>query len=132
MKGPGAAPQISFDYDFLSDGGEITSQEASESAGESAIKVLVVRDDKSKSMSGHVVPQKSIDEKVFATSSLVEDPLRESNLLKSETGRLFRVVLIFLLLTGWQTLHGPEFKALEAMDLKPRWLEDVDRRSRQH
>ena len=72
-KEPGAAPTISFDYAFLSDGAEITSQKASESAGESAIKVLVVLDDKRNSVFGHVVPQKGIDEKGFAVSSLVED-----------------------------------------------------------
>ena len=54
---------MSFDYAFLSDGAEITSQEAFTSAGESAIKVLVVRNEKSKSVSGHIVPQKGIDEK---------------------------------------------------------------------
>ena len=32
----------------------------------------VVRDDKSKSVFGHVVPQKGIDEKGFAVSLLVE------------------------------------------------------------
>ena len=73
MKEPGAAPTISFDYAFLSDGAEITSQGAFGPAGESAIKVLVVRDDKSKSVFGHVFPQKGIDEKGFAVSSLVED-----------------------------------------------------------
>ena len=35
--------------------------------------MLVVRDDKSKSVSGYVVPQKGIDEKGFALSLLVED-----------------------------------------------------------
>ena len=69
----GAAPTISFDYAFLSDGAEIASQEAFESAGESAIKVRLVRDGKSKSVFGDVVPQNGIDEKGFAVSSLVED-----------------------------------------------------------
>ena len=72
-KEPGAAPTISFDYAFLSDGDEVKSQEAFESAGESAIKVLVVRDDKSKAIFGHVVPQKGVDEKGFSVSALVED-----------------------------------------------------------
>ena len=72
-KEPRAAPTISFDYAFLSDGAEITSQDAFESAGDSAIKVLVVRDDKSKAVFGHVVPQKGIDEKGFAVDALVSD-----------------------------------------------------------
>ena len=55
---PGAAPTISFDYAFLSDGAEITSQEAFGSARESAIKVPVVRDDKIKAVFGHVIPLK--------------------------------------------------------------------------
>ena len=73
VKELGAAPTTSFDYAFLSDGAEITSQEAFESVGESAIKVLIVRDDKSKAVFGQVVPQKGVDEKGFAVSSLVEN-----------------------------------------------------------
>ena len=72
-KEPGAAPTISFDDAFLSDNDEVKTQEAFESAGESAIKVLVVRDDKSKAIFGHVVPQKGVDEKGFSVSALVED-----------------------------------------------------------
>ena len=49
---------MSFHYAFLSDSDEVKTQEAFESAGESAIKVLVVRDDKSKAIFGHVVLQK--------------------------------------------------------------------------
>ena len=76
MKEPGVAPAILFYDGFLSDGVEITSQEAFESAGESAIKVLVVRDDNRKPVFGHVVPQNGIDEKGFAVSLLVEDVRR--------------------------------------------------------
>ena len=51
--------------------------------------MLLVRDDKSKSVSGHVVPQKGIDEKGFAVSSLVEDARRlgySKLILKSDNG----------------------------------------------
>ena len=71
--GPGAVPIVSFDYAFIGDQGEITDQEGFEAAGEGAIKVLVVRDSKSKSLFAHVVPSKGIDEKGFAVDSLVQD-----------------------------------------------------------
>ena len=44
-----------------------------ESAGQGAVKVLVVRDDQSKSVFGHVVLSKGIDEKGFSVKCLVED-----------------------------------------------------------
>ena len=47
-----ATPTISFDYAFLSDGEEVETQEACEAAGESAVKLLVVRGHKSKAMLG--------------------------------------------------------------------------------
>ena len=62
---------MSFDYAFLSDNGDIYTQEAYEAAGESAVKLLIVRDDKSKAIFGHVVPKKGIDEKNFAVDSLL-------------------------------------------------------------
>ena len=65
-------PTISFDYAFLSDGDEIETQEAFEAAGDGAIKLLVVRDNKSKAIFGHVVPKKGPDEKVFSFDSVVE------------------------------------------------------------
>ena len=71
--GPGAVPIVSFDYAFIGDQGEITDQEGFEAAGEGAIKILVVRDSKSKSLFAHVVPSKGIDEKGFAVDSLVQD-----------------------------------------------------------
>ena len=49
-------PTVSFDYAFVSDNGDIETQEAYEAAGESAVKLLVVRDDKSKAIFGHIVP----------------------------------------------------------------------------
>ena len=73
VKEPSATPTISFDYALLSDGEEVETQEAYEAAGESAVKLLIVRDDKSKAIFGHVVPKKGIDEKNFAVDSLVED-----------------------------------------------------------
>ena len=64
---------ISFDYAFVSDQGEVTSQDGFEAAGEGAAKILVVRDSKSKSVFAHVVPAKGIDEKGFAVDALVDD-----------------------------------------------------------
>ena len=72
-KGPGEAPIVSFDYAFLSDKEDITDQAGFEAAGEGAVKVLVVRDDKSKSVFGHVIPRKGLDEKGFSVDCLVED-----------------------------------------------------------
>ena len=37
------------------------------------MKILVVRDDRCKALSGHVVPQKGIDDKTFAFGRLVAD-----------------------------------------------------------
>ena len=52
---------ISFDYAFISDKGEVSNQEEYEEAGETAAKLLIVRDSKSKSVFAHVVPSKGID-----------------------------------------------------------------------
>ena len=52
MKESSATPTISFDYTFLGDGEEVETQEAYEAAGESAVKLLVVRDNKTKRSSG--------------------------------------------------------------------------------
>ena len=68
-----AIPTVSFDDAFLSDGEEVETQEAYEAAGETAVKLLVVRDDKSNAIFWHVVPKKGIDEKNAAVESLVED-----------------------------------------------------------
>ena len=51
-------PTISFDYAFLNDSDEVETPEAYEAVGESAEQLLVVRDDKSKAIFGHVVPSK--------------------------------------------------------------------------
>ena len=64
---------VSFDYAFISDVGDVVTQEDFESAGEGAAKVLVVRDSKSKSVFAHVVPAKGIDEKGFSIDVLVAD-----------------------------------------------------------
>ena len=66
-------PTVSFDYAFLSDGEEILTQDAFDAAGESVVKLLVVRDDRSKALFAHVVPKKGIDEKGFSVDSLVAD-----------------------------------------------------------
>ena len=52
-----AVPTVSFDYCFIGDKGELTSQEAAD-AEPGAIKVLVIRDNKSKAVFAHVVPVK--------------------------------------------------------------------------
>ena len=70
-----ATPVISFDYCFISDVGEITTEDAYAAAGVGAAKILVARDSRSKSVFAHVVPQKGVDCKGFAVSSLVEDVL---------------------------------------------------------
>ena len=72
-KDPRASPVVAFDYCFLSDRGEVISHEGFEAAGEGAVKVLVVRDSRSKSVFAHVVPSKGVDERGFSVDSLVED-----------------------------------------------------------
>ena len=62
-----------FDYCFISDAGEIVSEDDFNAAGDGAIKVLVIRDSRSKALFAHVVPSKGIDQKGFAVSSLVDD-----------------------------------------------------------
>ena len=49
-------PVVAFDYCFVSDVGEITTEAEFEAAGDGAAKVLVARDSKSKSVFAHVVP----------------------------------------------------------------------------
>ena len=68
-----ATPVISFDYGFLSDSGDVISQEAFEAAGDGAIKVLIIRDSKSKRVFAHVVPSKGVDEGGFSVRMLVDD-----------------------------------------------------------
>ena len=72
-KEPRASPVVSFDYAFVSDHGEVTSQEGFEAAGDGAVKILVVRDSRSKAVFAHVVPHKGLDEKGFAVDALVSD-----------------------------------------------------------
>ena len=73
VKDDRSTPVVSFDYAFISDVGEITTDAEFEAAGDVAVKILVVRDNKSKSIFAHVVPVKGIDDKGFAVSVLVED-----------------------------------------------------------
>ena len=60
-KGEQAMPVISFDYAFISDRGEVKGQEHVEQAGETAAKLLIIRDSRSKSVFAHVVPAKGVD-----------------------------------------------------------------------
>ena len=73
MKGPGVAPIVSFDYAFLSDREDIVDKAGFEASGDGAVKVLVVKGVKSKSLFGHVVLKKGLDEKGFSVNCLVED-----------------------------------------------------------
>ena len=72
-QGESRTPVVSFDYAFLSDEGEILDAAGFEAAGEGAVKILVIRDSRSKSLFAHVVPSKGIDEKGFSVNALVED-----------------------------------------------------------
>ena len=68
-----STPVVSFDYCFISDTGDVTTQEDFEVAGEGAAKVLIVRDSRSKSVFAHMVPVKGVDERGYAVDSLVGD-----------------------------------------------------------
>ena len=68
-----ATPVVSFDYAFLGDCGDAASLDDYVAAGDAAIKVLIVRDSKSKSVFAHVVPSKGVDVAGFAVDALVED-----------------------------------------------------------
>ena len=63
---------MSFDYCFIGDKGDIVTQiEADEEPG--SIKVLVVRDNRSKAVFAHTVPVKGADEGGFAVKAIVDD-----------------------------------------------------------
>ena len=64
---------VPFDYAFVGDDGDVTTQEGNEAAGDGAAKLLVVRDSRSKAVFAHVVPTKGIDERGFAVDALAED-----------------------------------------------------------
>ena len=66
---------MAFDYLFINDKGAFTKEEL-KAAGDdeaSGIKVLVVKDYKSKCTFGHVVPSKGIDVKRFSVDMIIED-----------------------------------------------------------
>ena len=63
---------MSFDYAFVGDKGEITSQEQAD-IEEGSIKILVVRDSISKSVFSHVVPVKGVDKRGFAIGAITSD-----------------------------------------------------------
>ena len=73
LKDERCTPIVSFDYCFVSDIGDVTDEKGYEAAGDSAAKILVARDSKSKSVFAHVVPRKGVDGKGFAVQSLVDD-----------------------------------------------------------
>ena len=63
---------VSFDYAFVGDKGEITSQEQADTE-EGSMKIFVVRDLLSKAVFGHVVPKNGLDENGFAVDTIVGD-----------------------------------------------------------
>ena len=67
-----ATPTISFDYAFVGDRGEIISRVEAD-VEDGAIKILVIRDNKSKAVFAHVVPRKGVDEDGFAVKCVVDD-----------------------------------------------------------
>ena len=65
-------PTVSFDYCFIGDKGDIVNQIGVD--GEpGSIKVLVVRDNRSKAVFAHTVPVKSADEGGFAVRAIVDE-----------------------------------------------------------
>ena len=71
--GSRSIPVISLDYMFLSRRGVFTRQEWQPLEGEQSLKILVVKDARSKAVFAHAVPQKGIDEKRFSVDQIVED-----------------------------------------------------------
>ena len=67
------ATPVDFEYAFVINHGEITTQKGFEAAGDGAAKMLVVRDNKSRALSANVVPTKGIDERGFAVDALADD-----------------------------------------------------------
>ena len=64
-------PTISFDYAFMGDKGEISSEEQADTE-EGSIKVLVIRDSLSKALFAVAVPKKGVDEKGFSVAAVVD------------------------------------------------------------
>ena len=84
-KAPSAASTVFFCYyAFLSDGDDVLTHKKFEAAGHGAVKMLVVRYDKSQAICGCMVPTKGIDEKGCSFKFPVEDVkwllLREADL----------------------------------------------------
>ena len=67
-----SVPTVSFDYCFIGDKGEISNQDEAD-VEPGSIKVLVVRDNKSKALFSHVVPVKGVDEGGFAVKAITDD-----------------------------------------------------------
>ena len=64
-------PTISFDYAFMGDKGEISSEDQADTE-EGSIKVLVIRDRLSKAIFAVAVPKKGIDKKRFSVAAIVD------------------------------------------------------------
>ena len=66
---------ISMDYAFMTKKGEIVVEGDPGWDDEEALKLLVVKDSKSRAVFAHAVPRKGIDEKRYAVDMVVEDVL---------------------------------------------------------
>ena len=71
-----SVPTIAFDYLFINDKGVFLRTEVDETTWEddpTGIKVLVIKDSRSKMLFAHVVPTKGIDVQIFAVNMLTDD-----------------------------------------------------------
>jgi hypothetical protein len=64
---------VEFDYLFCTDSKIHRREELDEEAKASAIKILVVKERKTKAIVAHVVPQKGVDAEGYSVARLVED-----------------------------------------------------------
>ena len=64
------------DYLFVTKKGVFEQSELQTIPEEEVLKVLVVRDDKSKALFAHAVPMKGVDEKNFIVQQVVKRTLR--------------------------------------------------------
>ena len=68
-------PIISFDYVLLTARGAFTRQEYAPLEGEDSLKILVVKDGKTKCLFAHGVPVKGVDPKRYVVDEVVKDVL---------------------------------------------------------
>ena len=71
-----SVPTISFDYMFMNSKGDAVENiitDGGTDVHDDGIKVLVVKDSRSKAIFAHVVPEKGVDDRQYAVSVLMED-----------------------------------------------------------